>query len=277
MDLIDWILNVAGVFLWIDWRSARAATPRSALSIASAVRPASPSSPTKGLGSLASLAAILLIRPLFYYSIGSAVNWIPALNFLAIAIPWRSDLVGRMFLFSFISFGKALGFYYAWLLLLSVTNRKVSDEDGVQRFVRAQLGWLERIPWWLKLLLPSIVAALAWVGLSVLFMAMGLLPVRPIETRWVQAGAFALAALLAWKWLLVTFFLVHMLNIYVYLGTHPAWAYVSVTARRLLGPLRFLQIGKLDLSPVIGAGVVLALAYWVIEPAVLSIFQRPIP
>lgn len=277
MDLIDWILNVAGVFLWIDWRSAQAARPRSALSIASTVRPASAGSPAKGLGSLASLAVILLVRPLFYYSIGSAVNWIPTLNFLAIAIPWRSDMLGRMFLFSFISFGKALGFYYAWLLLLSATNRNISDEDGMQRFVRAQLGWLEKISWWFKLLLPSVVAGLVWVGLSSLFMALGLMPTRPFEARWVQAGAFALAALLAWKWLLVTLFLVHMLNIYVYLGTHPAWAYASATARRLLAPFRFLQIGKLDLSPLIGAGIVLALAYWVIEPAVLGIFQRPIP
>lgn len=279
MNIIDWILNVAGVFLWIDWRSGPIGRPRSVLSIASTLRPTSRGA-AQGLGSLAALLAILLIRPFFYYSLGPAVNWTAALNFLAISIPMRSDLLARMFLYSTLSFAIALGFYYSWLFLLAAVNRPkgaASDEDVMNRFVRGQLGWLDRIPWWLKIFIPSIVAALGWAGLALLFMHLGLLPeMQNPDALRAQAGAFAIAAVLTWKWLLVFIFLVHMLNLYVYLGTHPAWTYLSGTARKLLSPLSFLQIGKFDVSPIIGVVVVLATSQLFLKPLVADIFRRHI-
>lgn len=279
MNIVDWILNVACLFLWIDWQSGRSARPQSALSIASAVRPVDRTL-THGLGSLATLMIILLLRPLLYFSIGPAIQWTASLNFLAISIPWRSDLLGRMYLFSTLSFAVMLGFYYSWLLFLGAVNRKTisaTEEDVMDRFVRGQLGWLDKFPWWLKLLTPSVGAALSWVVLSFLLLAIDLLPQTqsPGALRG-QAGAFALAAVLSWKWLLIVLFLVHSVNLYVYLGTHPLWAYISGTARKLLLPFSFLRFGKFDLSPIVGVFAVFALAELLLKPLVIEIFRRHI-
>jgi hypothetical protein len=273
MNLIDWLLNVAAIFLWMEWRSARSSRPQSALSIASAVRPAGRGA-TPGMGSGIGLAALLVVRPIFYFTIGSAVNWIPSLDFLSISIPWRSDLLGRMYLFSMLTFGKAIGFYYSWMLLLGAVNDRLADENLMQRFVRGQLGWLEKIPWWLKLLLPAVVAGAAWHGLAFLFTALDLMPPgAPAQAVWYQSGAFALASVLAWKWLLIACFMVYFLNTYVFLGAHALWVYIGLTARRLLRPISFLRIGALDLAPVAGAIIVFSIAQWVIRPAALELFE----
>jgi hypothetical protein len=273
MNLVDWILNIAAVFLWMEWRSTRTAKPQSVLSIAGTVRAAG-RGPGQGIGSLAGVALLFLVRPAFYYTVGSAVNWIPTLDFLSISIPWRSDLLGRMYIFSTLTFLKAFAYYYAWLLLLSAVNRKLTDEDLMQRFIRGQLGWLEKLPWWFKLLLPSIVTAIAWAGLVQLLITLDLIP-GDVAGRNIrgQAGAFALAALLAWKWLLIGLFLVHLLNIYLYIGTHPIWGYIGATSRKLLLPFFFLRFGRLDLSPLAGAIAVFALARWGIEPFVANLFK----
>jgi hypothetical protein len=274
MNLIDLFLNIAGVFLWIDWRSGRTGKAQPVLSIASTVRPAERKR-GQGLGSLAALLCIVLIRPVFYYSIGPSVNWTPTLDFIAISIPWRSDLLGRMYIFSSVSFFLALGLYYSWLLLLSAINRKEPDAEVMQRFVRGQLGLLEKLPWSTKILLPSIAAALGWFVFNQILIELELLPeLRSQNAAWGQAAGFALAALLAWKWFLVVVFLLHLLNLYVFLGTHPLWPYLSITARRLLLPFFFLKFGRLDLAPLAGIAAVIALAEFAIKPGVLRIFQR---
>ena len=147
----------------------------------------------------------------------------------------------------------------------------------MHRFVRGQLGWLDKIPWWLKLVTPSVAAGLGWMALSFVLVELDLLPAaRSDATVRTQAGAFALAAVLVWKWLLLFIFLVHLLNLYVYLGTHPLWTYLSATARKLLFPLSFLKFGKVDLSPVIGILVVVGIAELFLKPLVIDIFQRNI-
>jgi hypothetical protein len=272
MSLVDWILNIAAVFLWMEWRSARSARPQSVLSIAGTIRQAG-RTPGQGFGSLAGLLLILVVRPAFYYTVGSAVNWVPTMDFLAISIPWRSDLLGRMYLFSTLSFLKVFGYYYAWLLLLSAINRRMTDEDRIQRFIRGQLGWLERIPWWLKLVLPSLAAALAWAGLAVVLAELELVPSRVTKGLWGQSAAFALAALLVWKWLLIAFFTVQLVNLYLFIGTHPLWAYIGATSQKLLLPFFFLRSGKLDLSPVAGIAVLFVLANWLLGSFAVNLFK----
>jgi hypothetical protein len=275
MNLIDWILNLAGLFLWIDWRSGTISKrPRSILSLANSVRPAE-SRMRAEFGSLAILLFLLAVRPSFYYSIGSKLGWTPQLDLFAISLPWRSDLLGRMYLYSTITFLLTLGLFYSAMLLLSAVNRRLPDTEVMQQFVRLQLGWIERIPWPLKLLLPSLVGGLAWAAALPLLAAIDLFPSVPdSQIIWGQALVFALAALLTWKWVLIAIFLLHLLNFYVYLGTHPAWAYISVTARTLLAPFSFLSFSKLDLAPVLGIGIVLALSELAIKPAVIQLFQK---
>jgi uncharacterized protein YggT (Ycf19 family) len=278
MSIVDWILNVAAVFLWIDWRSGRGARPQSALSIASTIRPADHSR-ARGLGSLATLFVILLVRPLFYYTIGSAAEWTAATNFLAISIPWRSDLLGLMYIFSTLSFLKSLCFYYSWLFFVSAVHPLPStpEEEPMSRFIRAQLAWLDKIPRWLKLFVPSLVAALAWILLSFLLVELELLPSaqKPGAVRG-QAAAFALGAILTWKWLILFILLVHLLNLYVYLGTHPIWPYLSSIARKLLYPFSFLRIGKIDLSPIVGILALLAFCELFLKPLAIDLFRRNI-
>jgi hypothetical protein len=279
MNLIDWILNLAGVFLWIDWLSARGGRPQSALSLASTVRPAGGSG-GRSLGSFAALAAILLIRPLFYYSVGPAVSWTAALNYVAAVIPFRSDLLGRMFIYSTLSFAGALGVYYSWIFLLAAVNgagRLAPEAEPMHRFIRSQLGWLDKIPWWLKVFVPSIAAGVAWMLISLLLVELELVPeAQSGSSLRGQAAAFAVAAVLTWKWLVIGIFLLHMLNMHVYLGTHPVWPYISGTAGKLLYPISFLRVGKVDLSPIVGAVAVYAMAELFLRPLVVDVFQRHI-
>jgi len=275
MNLINWILNFACLFLWVDWRTGTLARqPRSVLSLASAVRPAERRI-APAWGSLSILLFILVVRPCFYYSIGSKLLWTPQLDLLTISLPWRSDLLERMYVYSTISFLLVLGFFYSAMLLLSALNRKLPDTEVMQQFVRVQLGILERVPWWIKPLLPSIAAALGWVGATPLLAALDLLPSMPASNvLWAQALAFALGALLAWKWVLIGIFLLHLLNVYVYLGAHPAWSYISVTARKLLTPIRFLSFAKLDLAPIVGIIIVFLAAELLLKPAISQVFQK---
>src|SRR4029434_3648575 len=92
MDVIDWILNLACVLLWLNWRSIRFTTvPQSiGVSLAGTLRRAEPIRAPRW-SSLAALLAILFIRSLFYFQIGSAVNWTPTLELGAVALPFPSD------------------------------------------------------------------------------------------------------------------------------------------------------------------------------------------
>ncbi len=275
MNLLDWILNLAGLFLWVDWRSGTVSKkPRSILSLASAVRPAERQM-RKEFGSLAVLAFILVVRPCFYYSVGSKLGWTPQLDLVAISLPFRSDLLGRMYCYSTTTFLLTLGFFYSGLLLLSAINRASGDSEVMQQFVRLQLGWLDRIPVLLKLLLPSVVAAIAWVGALPILAAVDLVPTVPgSESIWGEALAFALAALLSWKWVLIALLILHTANIYVYLGKHPAWAYISLTARKLLTPFSFLSVQKLDLAPLLGILLVCAVSELLLKPGIVHLFQK---
>lgn len=275
MNLVNWILNLACLFLWIDWRSGTLSKrPNAVLSLASAVRPAERRLRPE-FGSLAVLFFILLVRPSFYYSVGSKLGWTPQLDLLAISLPWRSDLLGRMYLYSTISFLLTLGFFYSTILLLSVVNRALPDSEVMQQFVRLQLGWIERLPWLVRLLLPSIIAALAWAAALPLLAAIDLLPSVPgSEAIWGESLAFGLAATLTWKWVIGLILLLHLVNVYVYLGTHPVWPYISQTARKLLTPVSFLALGKLDFGPIVGIAAVLALGEFIVQPVVIRLFQR---
>jgi hypothetical protein len=275
MNLVDSILNIALLFLWIDWRSGRIVRqPQPALSLANTVRPTERKIGS-GLGSLGVLVFILLVRPCFYYSIGSKLSWTPEIDLLAVSLPWRSDLLDRMYVYSTSTFLLTLGAFYAAMLLLSVVNRKLPDSDVIQRFVRLQLGWIERFPWPVRLLLPFLVAGFSWAAVTPLLVAMGILPsLPPVAMLCGQSLAFAPMPLLGWKWLLIVIFVLHLLNIYVYLGTHPAWPYISSSARSILRPLSFLTFTKLDFAPVVGIALVYCLAEFAIKPAILQIFHR---
>ena len=81
-----------------------------------------------------------------------------------------------MLLFSALSFARVVAVYYLWLLLLSMVNRAEAEAGPVQKLVRLHLGWVDRWPWPLKLLLPLLLGSLAWLALHPLLVRMSLTP-----------------------------------------------------------------------------------------------------
>src|SRR6266567_2470389 len=148
MSLIDFILNLACVLLWLNARSIRfdPLAKTSAASLAGTLRRAEPNR-LRGWHFLAMLAAVLFCRAVLYAQIGPAVDWTPNLRLGAIAIPFRSDIFGRMLLFSVLSFAVTLAVFYLWCLLLSLVNGRTVDTDSLQRLVEIHLGRLGRWPW----------------------------------------------------------------------------------------------------------------------------------
>lgn len=276
MSLIDFILNVAGLLLWLNWRAVPfVAAHRPAATLASTVRPAA--TPAPRIYSLAGLITLLVVRAVVYWQLGAQVDWIPRIPLGPVTVWFRSDMFGRMLLFSFFSFGAALGFFYICLLLLSWIHSQTADTDPAQRIVRAHLGRLDRWPAVLKLLLPLVLTTLIWCAIHPLLMNLRIVPVD-MNSRWfvvAQGAVIGLAVYLVLKFFLVAVFALHLVNSYVYLGEFPVWNFVNITARDLLRPIKWipLQAGKIDFAPAFAIVVVLLCAQ-LSQEALTQLYQR---
>jgi uncharacterized protein YggT (Ycf19 family) len=259
MGLINLILNLAGLLLWLNWRSLPLdplAQPQ-AKTLLGTLRRAEPGRRSRWKF-LAALAALLAVRPLVYWQLGSALNWTPTLNLAAIVLPFRSEFLDRMLLFSLFNFGLTLAVFYLWLLFLAMINRHVTDTDPFQKLVQAYLGRAGRWPWPVQLALPLAAAGVLWVALHPLLVHWEIAPAtKSFGQLLVQALLMGIGAYLPLKHLIAGFLLAHLLTSYVYLGKHPVWNFANVTARHLLAPLRWmpLRLGKLDFTPL--AGIIL--------------------
>src|SRR5436305_2141411 len=87
MAVIDFILNIASLLLWLNWRSLKfdPLATTSAASLAGTLKRAAPRR-VKRWHFAAALAAVLFFRAWLYWQIGSAVNWTPSLPLGAIAL-----------------------------------------------------------------------------------------------------------------------------------------------------------------------------------------------
>lgn len=264
MGLVDFILNCAALLLWLHWRALGfvRSTSTVRVSLLSTLKKAEPAGRGRWIY-LAGLLALLVLRSFFYSQMGAAMNWMPSLNLVAIHLSFRSDYLSRMFLFSGLSFGLMLAGFYAWLLLLSVANRKAPESEPWQKRVRLHLGWLERLPAAVKFFLPMAGGALLWFLASPGLVRLGMLP-PPVSQVHLgeQAIVLGAATFLVWKLLIALLFLLYLMNSYVFLGNFPFWSFVNLTARNLLRPLNWLplQIGKMDLAPLLGMALVYLLA-----------------
>ncbi len=261
MALIDIILNLAGLLLWLNFRASRLALslPPSPLSLVSTLkRPEQ--NPGNRWMSLAALTALLILRAVFYWDIGSALNWTAILSLGVITLPFRSDYFGRILGYSLASFLLTLGIFYSWLLLISAINKNIPDSDFYQRVVRLHLGFCERLPRFVKILLPFTVALFLWVLLAPRAGHFAMIPeVKSRSHLWQQALIIAAGSFFIWKYLIVGIMLLYVVNNYVYLGNRPFWNFISNTGQNFLRPLRFLplRIGKFDLAPFLVTGIVL--------------------
>ncbi|HUL51316.1 MAG TPA: hypothetical protein VLU94_01900 [Candidatus Nitrosotalea sp.] len=278
MSLLDFILNLAALLLWLNWRAVElsAATRPSVLSLASALKRAEPK-PVNRWSYLIGLSALLIVRALFYWQAGPPLNWTPFIHLGTIALPFHSEAFSRMFLFSFSGFLVTIGFFYLALILLSVVNRKVLDTDPLQRIVRLQLGAMARLPGVVRIAVAFLVVTFLWLLLNRPLVSLGL-SAPPVSSSVLcqQSIAIGLGIFLSWKYVIVVLLIAYSLNSYVYLGSSLIWNYVNMTGRNLLAPLRWLPlgIGKADFAPVVGIALVLVIAHY-LGTGLTTLYKHP--
>ncbi len=260
MNWVDFILNVAGLLLWLNWRAGKADPlgKRPPATLVGTLRRAEPLRMQRWHLPVV-LGAFLFLRAVIYWQIGPALGWTGTLNLGVISLSFRSDWFGRILLFSFLSFALTLGIFYSWLLLLSL----LKGPRPIQDFVRVQLG---RIDGWLpavKLTLLPVVAAVSWwlAGWALAWMRINTQPASTlcrIEESLVIGGQ----SYLTWKYPVAALLTLYLLNNYIYFGRHPFWNYVDATGQTLLKPLGKipLRVGKADFTPVVGIALVFLIA-----------------
>jgi len=258
MALIDLLLNLAGLIFWHGWRGTKAESPTgSALTLASNLKPAEVQRPRRWLDLMA-LLGLLLLRPIFYWHLGSALDWSAAWSPGPVILLFRSDFFTRMLLYSFVSFFWTLFVWHAWFCLLSAIHPR-RDSNPILQGVREQLGWIGRWPGVFQFMLPFLVLGMLWYWTVPALANIGLMPAPRTRPQLVQQSLLIAASLLlTFRWLFSVVFVLRWVNTYVYLGSHPFWEFVHRSGRFLLWPLNWLRIGKLDFAPVAG----LVLLWW---------------
>jgi uncharacterized protein YggT (Ycf19 family) len=265
MGLIDFILNLAGVLVWLSWRSLRfdplvKTTPAT---LVGTLRRAEPRR-LKRWQYLAGLAALLVLRALLYRQIGPEADWTPRLNLFFVVLAFRSDLFFPITLFSVLSFARILIVCYFWLLALAIINRRNAEPDPLQKMVRLHLGPVARWPWPVQLLLPLLLITGLWVSLHPLLVHLEIASRVRSNAHLAEQGILIASALVfSLQYLLPVFLLLHLVASYVYLGSSPLWEFINATARNLLAPLRRmpLRIARFDFTPLIAVILIFALLH----------------
>ena len=137
MSWVDFILNIAGLLLWLNWRAGKGDPlgKRTPATLIGTLRSAAPQ--RTGRWDLpVVLGALIFLRAVLYWLLGPALRWAGILNLGVISLSFRSDLFGRILLFSLLSFLLTLGIFYSWLVLFSL----LKGPKPIHDFVRMQLG-----------------------------------------------------------------------------------------------------------------------------------------
>jgi hypothetical protein len=270
MALIDFILNIACLLLWLNWVLVRfdPLTRTSTVSLVGTLKKTGRSG-SRHWKFLGSLLILLLVRALAYWQMGTAVEWTPSIDLGVVNLSFRSDYLVRMFLFSLLGFGTTLAVFYLWMLVLTVVNHRVPGTDPVQKLVRLHCKWVEGWPQWIKMVLPFFLGGLFWLTLHPLLARLAIVPENRSTAQLLeQSAVIGLGTYLAAKYLIVGILLLHLLHSYVFLGQHPAWSFVDITARNMLGPLRWmpLRVGKVDFLPLVGMALVFLVTQMLSNP-----------
>jgi hypothetical protein len=265
MGLVDFILNVAALLLWLNWRDMRQAhlVKPDRISLAGLLKYAGKPSHRQWWLILIILV-VLLVRALIFQQVGPSLHWTPRLSLELVTLPFHSNFPGRMLSYSVLNFLLLLGRVYILLLLLSMVNRNTLEHDVIQRWIRMQLGRLDRWPAWLQILLILVVAVAMWFLVTPLLRQLNITPAEHTHPRTAIEGLLlGISALLVWKYLIIGVLVLYIANTYIYFGRSPLWEFVQVTGQNLLWPVRFIPLlfGKLDIRPLVLIGLVCAAAY----------------
>jgi uncharacterized protein YggT (Ycf19 family) len=258
MEIVDLILNLAGLLLWLNWRSAGfdPLSKRTPATLMGTLRPAAPKK-IQRWHLLVFLAGLLLARGIIYWWIGSAPTrvWVGKLDLGVTVLPFRSDWFWRILLFSFLSFGRALGIFYVGLLFLSL----LKGPEPIHRLVKIPLGRVDDWARWQKIILPFAAIAIFWLLTGWLLTALQIAPPPASNAqRLEQSVVIALGGYLVWQFPAVALLGLHLLSSYIYFGKHPFWNYANVTAQTILQPLKKipLRLGKMDFAPLVGIALI---------------------
>lgn len=233
MGVINFILNLAGLLLWLNWRSLRfdPLGKRTPATLIGTLRRAEPRRLRRWY-LLAVLGGLLFLRAVLYWQIGLEVGWAAGkVNLGIIELLFRSDSFARILLFSVSSFGLTLGVFYLWLLLLSI----LAGPEPFHRLVRMQLGPIDRWSRGIKLFLPLVLTACLWWLASWVLVWLAIVPPpASAAQRAEESLVIGLGSYLAWKYVAAALLVLHLLNSYIYFGRHPFWSYVTAEAQTLL-------------------------------------------
>lgn len=278
MGLIDFILDLAGVLVWLSWRSIRfdPLVKTVPATLVGTLRRAEPRR-TKGWPYLVGLATLLVARALLYRQIGPEADWTPKLNLFFVSLAFRSDHFSPIMLFSVLSFGRILIVCYFWLLALAIINRPSTEPDPIQKMVRLHLSPVARWPLIVQLLVPLLLVGGLWIALHPLLVHLEVTGRVRSNSHLAEQGA--LVALTLWfslQFLLPVFLLLHLVASYVYLGSSTLWEFIGATARNLLAPLRRLplRISRFDFSPLVGVVLIFALLHWLPKVILAKLAQH---
>ena len=265
MGIVNFILNLAGLLIWLNWRSNRfdPLVKRLPATLMGTLRPAAPKTFRRWYFP-ALIVLLLLLRALIYWWIGAGTNWSGELN-LGVTVLWFSTAAHwlglyRMICFSFFSFGLLLGVFYTWLLLLSL----LAGPLPIHAVVTIPLGRVDGWPRWARVTMPFFVAAISWWLATWLLNRLGVMAVLPMAGHFQQSVLFGLSSYLLWQYPLGAILLLHLLNSYIYFGKHPFWKYVDATAQTVLQPLNRLplRLGKINLAPMAGIALVFLIGHF---------------
>ncbi len=252
MAYVDLVLNLACLLLWLNWRSIRfdPLTKRTPATLMGTLRPAVPKK-LRPWHLLVFIVLILLLRAMIYRWVGPATNWTAKLDLGVTVLPFRSDWLPHILVYSFCSFGVALGVFYMYLLPLSL----LAGPEPIHRFVKIPLGRLDDLPRWAKSILPLVITAVAWWLASWAFCLLKVMPPpTAVAQRLEQSLIIGLDSYLIWRFPLGVLLLLHLLSSYIYFGKHPIWNYVNATSQKILQPLHALplRLGRMDFAPLVG-------------------------
>lgn len=264
MAIIDIILNLAGLLLWLNLGSVQfEASIRNPAAWLAGMMSRTERGRLRPWFILAALLGLLTLRSLFYWQVGPAIHWTPQLRLGPITLSFRSDVLSQTLMFSAASFALTLCIFYICVLFLSVVNGDASESDPFQKLIRAQLGIFNSLPWPLKGLLPLAACVGIWFITAPLLSNCQIIPPpKSAAHRLEQSVVLGLGAYLPLKFLIAVFLCLYLLNSYIYFGDQPFWAFINLTGRRILAPLRPLplRLGKLDFAPLFAMVMVFLLA-----------------
>jgi uncharacterized protein YggT (Ycf19 family) len=265
MNLIHFILNVAGILLWLNWRSdsfdpfARS-TPAT---LSGTLRRAQPPQ-IKRWHYLAALIALLFVRAIFYWQISPAVHWTPQLDLLFVVLSFPAAFFLPSLLFSLLSFAETLLVFYFWLLALAAINRRESGRNPIRKIISLQVERFVGWPWVAQLVVPLLAGAALWIIFHPALVYTDVLSRTHSFLRLAgQSLLVGSAVVFTLKYVLPALLVVHLIASYVYLGRTPLSDFISETARNILVPLNRvpLRVGRIDFAPLVGIVLLLLLLH----------------